>query len=139
MLFSSTNVITAPFPDVYLGLNGIIIPNHGYVPISSIPLNSTGDTALLCHTNRLQDHDTNKHSGGDWYSPIGTRVSSTDVPGFVRSRGPMVVRLKRTNSAAPEGIYWCSIQDDLLTLWRMYVGLYNDGKGILLAQTIKKE
>ena len=37
--------------DVYLSLNGDIIPNHGYVLISDIGF--TDDTALLCHTNFL--------------------------------------------------------------------------------------
>ena len=126
-------VLTSPlsFTDVYLSLNDSIIPNHGYVPISSIPLNSN-DTALLCHTNRPPPKEHDKHSEGDWYSPHGTRVGSigsTDVPGFVRNRSPMVVRLKRTNGTTPEGIYWCSVKDDLLTPWTVYVGLYNKGKG----------
>ena len=131
---------TVTSTEVNLSLNGRIIPNHGYVPISSIPLNSTDDTALLCHTNRLEAHNSNKHSGGNWYSPIGTRVARTDVPGFVRNRGSMVVRLKRTIGATVEGIYWCSIQDNLLTPWTVYVGLYHSGKGIVSStQTIKKD
>ena len=99
--------------------------------ISSIPLNSNDDNALLCHTNRPSERE--KHSGGDWFSPHGTRVGSkgsTNVPGFVRNRSPMVVILKRTNGAAPEGIYWCSVKDDLGPTWTVYVGLYNNGKGI---------
>ena len=35
--------------DVYLSLDGTVIPNHGYVEISDI--GSTDDFALLCHTN----------------------------------------------------------------------------------------
>ena len=39
------------FPtDVYLSLNGGVIPNHGYLDISDI--GSTDTTALLCNTNR---------------------------------------------------------------------------------------
>ena len=134
-LFNRTLSVTVSFTDVYLSLNGIIIPNHGYVPISSIPLNNNDDTALLCHTNRLPPQEHEKHSGGDWFSPNGTRVGSegsTNVPGFVRNRSSMAVRLKRTNGAAPEGIYWCSVKDDLGPTWTVYVGLYNNGKGIAI-------
>ena len=39
------------YAGVYLSLNGVIIPNHGYVVMSDI--GSAGDdTALICHTNR---------------------------------------------------------------------------------------
>ena len=110
------------------------------MPISSIPLNSNDDTALLCHTNRPKVN--HQHSGGDWFSPHGTKVGiegSTAVPGFVRNRGSMVVRLKRANGAASEGIYWCSVKDDSPAPWIVYVGLYNNGEGIFLAQTITKE
>ena len=88
--------------DVYLSLNGIVIPNNGYVEISDI--GSDDDTALLCHTNRLPPPGKT-HSGGDWYDPDGTRVQDIYVPGFTRNRGPMVVRLKRTSGTPPEGIY----------------------------------
>ena len=110
--------------DVYLSLNGNIIPNHGYVDISGI--GSTDATALLCHTN-FPPPSTN--SGGDWHAPDGTRVSGTDVPGFTRSRGSMVVRLKRTSGTPPEGIYQCTIDDAALTPQMVYVGFYNTGAG----------
>ena len=88
--------------DVYLSLNGEVIPNHGYVEISDI--GSSDTTALLCHTNRPASGGTN--SGGDWFTPDGIRVGdpgSTDVPGFERNRGPMVVRLRRSVSSPDEG------------------------------------
>ena len=46
MLFTSST-------DVYLSLNGEVIPNHGYVEISDI--GSSDITALLCHTDRPAD------------------------------------------------------------------------------------
>ena len=109
--------------DVYLSLNGIVIPNNGYVEISDI--GSNDDTALLCHTN--QPGSTN--SGGDWYGPDETRVSGSDVPGFTRNRGSMVVRLKRTSGTPPEGIYRCKIIDAASIPQTVYVGLYNTGEG----------
>ena len=109
--------------DVYLSLNGTVIPNHGYMEIDDI--GSTDDTALLCHTND-PPHPVTGHSGGTWY---GTRVSGTDIPGFIRVRAPMVVRLQRTSGEPPEGIYWCSISDATSYYQNLYVGVYNNRRG----------
>ena len=111
---------------VYLSLNGIVIPNNGYVEISDI--GSNDDTALLCHTNQPPPPPSTT-SGGDWYGPDGTRVSGSDVPGFTRNRGAMVVRLKRTGSTPPEGIHRCEITDAELAPQTVYVGLYHTGRG----------
>ena len=113
--------------DVYLSLNGTIIPNHGHVDINDI--GSTSDFALLCHTNR-PPYPGGVTSGGDWFAPDGTRVDGTDVPGFTRNRGPTVVRLISTSGSPPEGIYKCAIQDvaSIFPRW-IYVGLYNRGQG----------
>ena len=114
--------------DVFFSLNGAVIPDHGYVDISDIGSaddDSTDNTALLCITNRPGTPKT-----GDWYAPDGTRVNDTSVPGVIRNRGPMVVRLRRTTiDTAPEGIYWCSVPDATSTFQTVYVGLYNTGRG----------
>ena len=119
--------------DVYLSLNGIVIPNHGYVEISRI--GSNDDSALLCHTNFPPPPDS-AHSGGDWFAPDGTRVSGTDVPGFARTRGSMVVRLGESTGTPLEGIYRCEIKDADETLQTVYVGLYNAGAGRVINNTI---
>ena len=127
--------------DVYLSLDGTVIPNHGYVEISGV--GSTDDFALLCHTN-FPPPPGSASSGGDWFAPDGTRVSGTnipsfDVPGFARNRGPMVVRLKRTSGDPPEGIYRCTIQDAASTFQSsVYVGLYNTGEGIIQQQLLDR-
>ena len=119
--------------DVYLSLNGEVIPNHGYVEISDIGSNDI--TALLCHTNRPAHYGGHErpNSGGYWVAPDGTKVGglgSTDVPGFRRNRGPMVVRLRRWISGTPdEGIYRCSLNDAKESHQRRYIGLYNTGGG----------
>ena len=124
---------------VYLSLNDDIIPNHGYVVISDI--GSTDDTALICHTNRpatITDIGGYNNSGGDWFAPNGMTVGfggiHTSVPGFVRRRGPMMVRLLRDTATDPpsEGIYHCLVEDDTLTEQTVYVGLYNSGGGIYI-------
>ena len=124
--------------DVYVSLNksDVIILNHGLVMISDI--GSTENTALICNTNHPVIHNINtRHSGGDWYGPNATRVGgvgSDDVPGFVRSRGPMVVRLLRNTATDPpsEGIYHCVVEDNTMTDHTLYVGLYNTGNGNLI-------
>ena len=110
------------YVDVFLILNGAVIPDHGYVAISHI--GSSDNTALLCITNSLSIP-----TSGNWYVPDRTRLSGTDVPGVTRTRGPMVVRLRRTTGTAPEGIYWCSVEDSTSITQTVYVGLYNPGRG----------
>ena len=116
---------------VYLRLNDVIIPNHGYVVISDI--GSTDDTALICHTNRpaTLKNINGPHSGGDWFAPDDTRVYGDDVPGFKRNRGPMMVRLYRntTTGTPSEGIYHCLVDDRTDIEQMVYVGLYSNGKG----------
>ena len=111
------------YVDVFLILNGAVISNHGYVDIRDI--GSSDNNALLCVTNR-----PGFPTSGNWYAPDGTRVDGTSVPGVIRNRGSMVVRLMRTTTGtAPEGIYWCSVEDAASTLQTVYVGLYNTGGG----------
>ena len=115
---------------VYLSLNDDIIPNHGYVVISDI--GSTDDTALICHTNRPATLNNNADSGGDWFAPDETRVDGTAVPGFRKTRGPMMVRLLRNTATDPpsEGMYHCLVEDDTLTKQTVYVGVCYSGGGI---------
>ena len=117
---------------MYLSLNGEIVPNHGYVDINDI--GSNDPTALLCNTDR--GPDSIGDSRGDWFAPDGTTVGNTAnnrVPGFVRNRGSMVVRLLRDTGPDPaaEGIYRSSILDAEGNDQMVYVGLYNTGNGSL--------
>ena len=114
---------------MYLSLNEVIIPDHGYVVISGI--GSTDDTALLCNTNYLPDGG---NSGGNWYGPNGTRVGDTNsitVPGLYRNRDLGLVRLIRDNTTGTPsvGIYSCEIQDNTSANISVFVGLYNNNGG----------
>ena len=123
-------------PDIYLSLNGDIIPNHGYVVITDI--GSTDNTALVYHTNRPPPYNGRDHSGGDWFAPDWTIVSGQYVndQGFKRNRGPMVVRLLRytANDPPAEGIYHCLVPDTYEILRIFSVGLYFSGRGMLTSQ-----
>ena len=122
---------------MYLSLNDVIIPNNSYVGFNDI--GSTENTALICNTNRtVINTDDKRHSGGNWYGPSGTRVDgigSDDVLGFVRTRGPMVVRLLRNTATDPpsEGIYHCVVEDDTMTQHTLYVGLYNSKGSVIIS------
>ena len=120
-------IIPCYIADVYLSLNGDIIPNHGYVVISDIGF--TDNTALLCRTNRPPPYDGRDHSGGDWFAPDGIIVYQNDVPGFAKNRDPMVLRLYRVSGTPAEGIYHCVIEDNTFTTRTVFVGLYNGGRG----------
>ena len=116
--------------DVYLSLDGVVIPNHGYVIISDIGT-AGDDTALLCHTNRPAPSDS-INSGGAWFRPDQSEVmSDSSAVGFRRNRGSMVVRLYRNTATDPpvEGIYYCQIEDDTDMVEIVSVGLYNSVGG----------
>ena len=127
--------------DVYLSLDGGVIPNHGYVVIDdiSMPDEVTDPTPLLCHTNRPPPNGW-PNSGGNWISPTDVTVgsligpSSGNVPGLGRNRGPMEVRLwRQSGTGTPvEGIYRCEVMNATDTLQTVYVGLYDDGGGNVL-------
>ena len=125
--------------DFYLSLNGIIVPNNGYVDISNI---GSYSNSLQCHypdRNRFCDSQI------DWFAPDGTRVNN-GVPGLYTEnhyhyyhyyRNYLVLALEQTYTATPQrGIYSCSVDNSALTTRTIYVGLYNNGEGILLAKYI---
>ena len=91
-------------------------------------IGSADETSLLCITNR-PPRSGSLNSGGDWFAPDRTRVDGTGVPGFSRTRGPMVVRLRKNTAADPayEGIYYCFAMDNTETVQTVYVGIYNGG------------
>ena len=98
-------------------------------------IGSTDVTALLCHTNRPPPPGRIS-SGGDWFSPDGTRVGDKyygydAVPGLLRNRAPMLVRLIRNTriSDPAEGIYQCRVSDNAGTLQTLSVGIYSAGRG----------
>ena len=98
-------------------------------------IGSTDDTAPICHTNRRA---SGANSGGDWVGSNGMVVGGvtigvSNVPGFMRNRDPMIVRLLRNTATDPpsEGIFHCEVEDDTDTKQTVYVGLYNSGGGIV--------
>ena len=89
-------------------------------------IGSTDDTALLCHTNE----PSRRASEGDWFAPNGTKVGNYskpgDVAGFGRTRGPHLVRLKRSSDGTPpEGVYKCVVRDTTDINQAVYVGIYS--------------
>ena len=90
-------------------------------------IGSSDSTALLCYTN----YDGTP-SSGNWFAPDGTRVNEDAVPGVTRTRGTMVVRLKRTTGIPAQGMYHCSVMDAGGIDKFVYVGLYNNGEGTFI-------
>ena len=125
------------FSGVHLSFTQKVIANNSYVILDDI--GHTDDTALVCHTNYTPPHG-HADSDGDWYAPNGKRVGGDNGPsdlGFVRNRGPHVVRLKRSTAGTPlEGTYRCVIQDNTKNNQTVYVRLMNGMcYNVFLAQT----
>ena len=124
---SSLLVLFTSSTDVYLSLNGEVIPNHGYVEI--IDIGYSYRTALLCHTNRPAI-TSYSYFVGKWLTPERDRVEYSTL-GFRSSYDSMPVRLWRNRyGSADVGIFWCETNDATETLQRVHVGLYNSGEGI---------
>ena len=113
---------------VYLSLNGIIIPNHGYVVISDI--GSTNADALICHIDH-PDPNGNANPEGDWLAPDES-IDKMIVSGFRTNRGPKVLRLLRDTDSDPpaQGIYHCLIEASKDRFHNVYIGLYTSGEGM---------
>ena len=104
---------------VFLSLNGVIVPNNGYVLASSIGSNDDG---ILCNTDRNSccraSDNPNGGAQGHWYDPEGNEVGSyTDeytaengyANFFARNRGSGIVRLYRSGSPSERGQFRCEI------------------------------
>ena len=109
-------------------------------------IGSTDGTALICYTNRPAVYGV--HSGGDWFGPSGVvvgglTIGTDNVPGFMRNRDPMIVRLLRNTATDPlsgipsEGIFRCGVEDDTIIVQTVFVGLYNSGGGIYNALIVR--
>ena len=107
---------------MHLSLNGVTVPNEGYVLASNI---GGGNNALLCNTIRSDccrggDHP-NGIAQGHWYRPDGTEVVSFTAENmadstnnfFSRDRGTGIVRLNRNGDPlqSQRGHFRCVIPD----------------------------
>ena len=97
---------------MFLSLNGMTIPNDGYVLASGIGIDDSG---LHCNTDR---NGCCRASGeGHWYLPDGIEVMSFTVeaarpgPGnfFTRNRDTRIVRLNRNGDPSERGRFRCEI------------------------------
>ena len=113
---------------VYLSLNGVTIPNDGYVLASGIGEENSG---LHCNTDRSGCCRASDAAPGHWYRPDGTQVGSFTQEAanagatrnfFSRSRGAGVVRLNRfgTPPESDRGRFRCEVpsaDDNIVTLY----------------------
>ena len=97
---------------------GVLLRGHLYANNSIVSLDNIDNTdsrALLCITNNSQCCNINN---GNWYSPSST------LTGYDVSRGPGVVRLKRSNGTPQTGVFRCEISIHDLA-YNFYIGLYH--------------
>ena len=103
---------------MFLSLNGVIVPNNGYVLASSI--GGIGD-GIVCNTDRndccrAQDNP-NRGVQGHWYDPEGNEVGSFTMEHdkepsqqfFARNRDRGIVRLYRGGNPSEREQFCCEI------------------------------
>jgi hypothetical protein len=118
--------------EVYLSLNGVTIPNDGYVLASDI---GYGDTGLHCNTDKSDccrgaDHP-NGIVQGDWYRPDGSQVGSFTQEDashptrnfFARNRGAGIVRLNHYGNPSERGRFRCEVPNAAGVNVTMYVNI----------------
>ena len=109
---------------MYLNFGGENLPTHGYVAISQL---ENTDTALVCRTDR---------AGGDsdagWFNPNGTMIefNANSSQGFYSSEDTDGIRLLLGTGIPVEGIYTCRATDSSSNTQTVFVGLYNENRGL---------
>ena len=116
---------------VYLSLNGVTIPNEGYVLVTDIT-DSEGDGGLLCNTDRSDCcRASDGVAQGHWYFPDGSQVGSfTEVDTgfpirnfFYRNRVTRIVRLNHLGDPPERGHFHCELPSAASDMVTMYVNI----------------
>ena len=118
---------------MFLSLNGVTIPNDGYVLVSAI---GSGSTGLHCNTDRSDCCRGSDHPSGiaqgHWYLPNGTEVMTFTAEDdarpepdnfFSRDRASRVVRLNRNGSPPDRGRFCCEVPDANGVTVTLYVNI----------------
>lgn len=105
--------------DVYLTLNGEVIPNHALVNL--------GDIGTI---GRIQCHSNDPGHGGTWHAPDGESYNKRNPNyfGFKFTTGQNFSTLEKVSENPTNGIYECLINEKEIT-HTLRVGIYDDGKG----------
>ena len=117
---------------VFLSLNGMTIPNDGYVLASDI---GTAGNGLHCNTDRSDccrsaDHPSGV-AQGHWYHPDGSQVGifstedSNNPNGnfFSRDRSTGRVRLNRSGNPPQRGRFHCEIPNASGVIVTLYINI----------------
>jgi hypothetical protein len=117
---------------VFLSLNGVIIPNDGYVHISDIGIGGGG---LHCNSDKSDccrgAYATDGVAQGHWYRPDGTLVGSFTQEDssdptrnfFSRDRGTGVVRLSRYGNPPERGRFRCEVPNAAGNMVTVYMNI----------------
>ena len=107
-------------------LNGTTYPNNSLVTLEDI---GEEDSALLCMTNLSACcRSPYGSASGNWFLPNTTRVPSKNIWDIYRTRGQMVVYMRRIGGGE-NGIYRCEIHDSMNVKQNIYIGVYTAGTG----------
>ena len=115
--------------NVNVSLKGTTYQNNSLVTLEDI---GEGGNALLCVTDltaccrRPYTNSIDRQALGNWFFPNGTRIPSSGVRwDFHRTRGQSTVLLQR-RQGGEEGIYHCTITDEMNVTQTIYIGVYSN-------------
>ena len=108
--------LIAMLTGVTLSLNGVDVPNDGYVLVTDITEGGTGmnDGGLLCITDRTDCcRGRDGVAQGEWYFSNGSlvEIQGTRTTGdfFFRNRDARIVRLNRFDNPMERGRFRCEV------------------------------
>ena len=113
---------------MYISLNGVAIPNNGYVLVNDI---GEYDAGLHCNTDRSDCcRGADGTVQGHWYFPDRTQIGSysmldTGIPRnfFYRNRFTRVVRLNRIGTPSETGRFHCEVVNAAGDMVTVYVNI----------------
>ena len=107
---------------MYFELNGVALVNNSAIKVADV---GSGETALLCKTDRESCCGTPPDREGEFYYPNGVQVPIRSAGhGFYRDRRAQRIRLNRRLGAnTPTGVFRCEIRDASGVIQKLFITL----------------
>ena len=109
---------------VYFELRGEVLANNSAINMADI---GTGESALLCKTDKVSCCGTPPDRAGEFYYPNGVQVPVRSTgEEFYRDRRAQRIRLnQRQGTNLPTGVFRCEIPDASDVKQKLFITLIN--------------